>query len=159
VIVRQASRADLPEIARLLLELDREGARVDPRHRFVVDPQVWRSTLDWMLFATHHPVPSGWVAEGAGCLIGVLVGQFQRGELGLGQPPSGKVQMLWVDEPHRRQGIGRALFEAFLGRLRSVGVTECDVVTLIRDDRAVAFWRSLGFEDQYVTLRRPTSAG
>ena len=111
-VVRTAVRADLGPVADRLHALDTEGWTVDARHDVARDPKIWRETIEWMLFAGHHPVPAGWVAEVDGALVGVLVGQLQRGEHALGHPPRGKIAMLWVDEVVRRRGIGRALVEA-----------------------------------------------
>lgn len=157
--VRNAVRADLRAIADRLHALDAEGWSIDPRHDVARDPKIWRETIEWMLFADHHAVPAGWIAERDGTLVGVLVGQLQRGEHALGHPPRGKIAMLWVDDAVRRQGIGRALVEAFVARLGRDGVTDCDVTTLVRDERALAFWRSMGFADQYLSLRRNRPAG
>lgn len=154
VRVRTAVRADLDAIVDRSLALDALGHEVEPRHEVPADRQAWRNTVEWMLFADHLLVPGGWLGTIDGAVVGVLVGEVVRGEAALGHPPRARIQMLWVDEAARRRGVGRALVDAFLTRCEVRGVRGCDVTTLVADARAVAFWRSLGFADLYVRLRR-----
>jgi GNAT superfamily N-acetyltransferase len=59
-----------------------------------------------------------------------------------------------VTAAHRRAGIGRQLFHDIEQWAHTLGADNLEVGTLALDERAVAFWRSLGFEDWRVTLAR-----
>lgn len=57
----------------------------------------------------------------------------------------GYVDEFYVEPSARRGGAGRALAEAMLAEFRRRGVREITLSVLIRNTRAAAFWRSLGF--------------
>lgn len=56
----------------------------------------------------------------------------------------------------RRRGIGRAAIETLLAEHRALGTFEVEAGILVRNEPALAFWASLGFEARnVVTARRP----
>lgn len=57
----------------------------------------------------------------------------------------GYVDEFYVEPSFRRRGVGRELAQAMLAELRRAGVREIGLSVLRRNERAQAFWRSLGF--------------
>jgi ribosomal protein S18 acetylase RimI-like enzyme len=49
--------------------------------------------------------------------------------------------------------VGRALVAQARAHARAEGIDSIEVGTLALDERAVSFWRSMGFGDWRVTLR------
>lgn len=60
--------------------------------------------------------------------------------------PVGRITMMEVAEKERRRGVGRALVEAALGRLRAKGCGLVEVTSNADLSGAHAFYRKLGFE-------------
>ena len=48
-----------------------------------------------------------------------------------------------------------ALVEQMTARANTAGYPRMTVSTLVRDTRAVAFWRAMGFDDLFVVLANP----
>ncbi len=53
---------------------------------------------------------------------------------------------LYVAPEHRRQGVGRALLDVVVADARAAGAARISLQTEIGNDRAVALYRSAGFE-------------
>ena len=58
--------------------------------------------------------------------------------------PSLELEMLFVTEPWRAQGVGRALMDAVLGHARAGGFERVEWNVLAKNARAKAFYESLG---------------
>jgi GNAT superfamily N-acetyltransferase len=149
VAIRTVLRRDLDAVTARCLALDADGWAVDARHAVPRDRAAFRREVEHLLFRRGRS--DSLVAERGAEAIGVLVGDAGAPELGATEPPRGRVHLMWVDEAWRRRGVGRALVERFVGQCPS---GRCDVSTLVADERAVAFWRAMGFRDLYVSLRR-----
>ena len=62
------------------------------------------------------------------------------------------IEEMVVDAAHRGQGVGTALVDALLGLMEAQGWAEVSVSTMPDNERAIAFYRSLGFADEAVLL-------
>ncbi len=81
----------------------------------------------------------------AGYLLGTVAPMFvYNGALAF-------VQELYVEETHRRRGVGRTLVEQFTDVAASRGAT----VTALATSRAGAFYESLGFTGGATYYKRP----
>jgi GNAT superfamily N-acetyltransferase len=60
-------------------------------------------------------------------------------------PAVGEVRSFFVASGHWRQGVGRALMPAVLDSLRERGCTEATVWSFAANERANAFYESVGF--------------
>lgn len=92
------------------------------------------------------------VAEHGPRIVGVL-SYTVRPSLWHGED-SCLIEELVVDRAHRGQGVGTALMQALLGRAESQGWSEISVSALRSNERAIAFYHSLGFTDHAVLLER-----
>jgi len=59
----------------------------------------------------------------------------------------GAIRHLAVAEGHRRRGLGRALVERCLVALRQEGIRKCYLFVLACNERAIAFWQSIGWSE------------
>jgi len=73
------------------------------------------------------------------------------------------VSDIYVRPSHRRQGVGKVLLRTILEYLRSVGSTHVRLAVWDKNDRAIQFYRELGFRDHMhilqVNLQLPVSLG
>ena len=68
------------------------------------------------------------------------------------------IEELIVSQRTRGSGVGRALMEEVIQRCISAGCAEISVSTMPDNERAIAFYRKLGFTDQAVFLERHLKA-
>lgn len=151
--VRPAVPADLPGVLDLWEALIETGHGADAR--FAPAPGARAAMADWMRQAwfTDRPFVQTWVAEDQG-LVGFVNG-FPVVELGVLQRPAAvRISDLYVAPTHRRAGLGAALVRALTDAAARVRHPRVEVGTLVRDARAVAFWRSQGFVEMTVLLQR-----
>ncbi len=80
------------------------------------------------------------VAHSDGQIVGgVLCGHDGR---------RGCVYHLAVANPHRRQGIGRALVDACLERLASIGIRKCNLFLYADNEVGSRFWKRNGWNER-----------
>jgi len=127
-----------------------EGTAADGRY-VKGDIEAMRSEMQhW--FACFHPFPPSYIAWDGTSVVGWISGQPAPSPSTVAAPKSARIDNLWVDPDHRRQGLGRALVEIWSQEARSAGFQRLEVATLARDRRAVNFWREQGFGDWLVVL-------
>ncbi len=141
--IRPANSAELPEIVRLLAD-DPLGAQ---RERFENPlPPAYTETFD--AIARQHgnqvlvAVEAG--AGGNDRVVGCLQLTFIPGLARLGTTRA-QIEAVRVDQRHRSQGIGEALFRFAIDRAREAG---CGLVQLTTDKsrpEAHRFYERLGF--------------
>jgi len=128
--VRLATDSDLPEIARLLVQL----GRADDTGSIVSRWDVWR-------------------AEGNAALVAVRPDETLSGvatlhiTTPLHRPETmGRIHALVVDAPDRGHGVGRALVAAAEAHLARAGCSLMEITSHNRLVEAHAFYRHLGYE-------------
>jgi ribosomal protein S18 acetylase RimI-like enzyme len=65
----------------------------------------------------------------------------------------GSIYRLAVAPDYRRHGLGRQLVRLAEERLTNVGAVRCQAIVVETDARAVAFWKSSGWQQQSERLR------
>jgi len=60
----------------------------------------------------------------------------------------GYLQHLAVDPNHRRSGAGRALAEHAFQALVAIGIRKCHLMVVEGNERALGFWRSMGWSER-----------
>jgi ribosomal protein S18 acetylase RimI-like enzyme len=136
-----------------VVRLNEAGTAADPRFRFLPDVAAHlREHFGHAWFGRFQPFPGCWVAEVGGERVGMVSGEVVVTSQLLDRPPTARIDNLWVEPAHRRAGIARALVDAFRARAVRAGFGALQVSTLHRDERAVAFWRSVGLTEMYVVL-------
>jgi len=150
--IRPAQRPELPELIHLWEQLMIDGETADPSYRRA--PEATDRMRHYMSSWFEDPSFTRCLVADSVGLVGFIQGA-PVAPLGiLDLPPTARIGDLWVSPAHRRQGLGRKLVEAFVERATAAGFLRTEVGTLVRDERAVAFWRSLGFVDRNVILAR-----
>jgi GNAT superfamily N-acetyltransferase len=128
--IRDAELTDVPEIARLLVQL---GHPTEPAS-IVAKWEQWRATGDGALVA----------ATAKGVLLGSVT---MHTTIVLHRPkPIGRITALVVDERARGLGIGRALVAEAERRLALAGCGLIEVTSNLRRTDAHAFYEHLGYD-------------
>lgn len=87
-------------------------------------------------------------AEIEGRLVGYVMcrielGMHQNGSFGIIK--KGHIVSLAVDKGQRRQGIGRALVEEVMRRMKAAGLKECFLEVRVTNEPAIRLYEKLGF--------------
>jgi ribosomal protein S18 acetylase RimI-like enzyme len=137
---RTATRADVPLLARMNQQLIR-----DEKHRNQMTLPELEERMAGFLAGQYEAVLFSQADRACGYAL------FRR------EPDDVYIRQLYVDAEFRRQGIGRAAIEwLVVNRWAKAPRVRMDV--LVDNERALAFWRAVGFEDYCITLERPVGA-
>ncbi|MEQ8652245.1 MAG: GNAT family N-acetyltransferase [Kiloniellales bacterium] len=109
-------------------EIDRQHAAYEAAHGVVCDYQAFIMTL----------------RSETGDLIGALRAYTAYAEI--------YVDDLWIDDGHRRHGLGKALLSALEDRYRDQGYNNINLVTSAF--QAAPFYEKCGFEKEFVRVNR-----
>jgi len=80
------------------------------------------------------------VAENDGVIVGAILSSHDGRR--------GFIYHLAVAADERRKGIGRALVQKCMKRLRSVGIPKCHIVVFARNRTGQQFWRHTGWTER-----------
>src|SRR5215813_15549771 len=129
---------------RPLDELDIGGiTRIDERLTGVYRPEVWERRVGYYLRRDPESCP---VAEFEGKLVGFMFSDVRGGEFGL-EESTGWIERFGVDPDYQGRSIGRKLFEAVLGHLKSRDVAMIRTLVDRADSDLASFLRAVGFEN------------
>jgi GNAT superfamily N-acetyltransferase len=146
---RQAGAGDLDVIAALNAALFRE----DAGQRDPFTDQSWPQREGRAYFAglLDRPDTVGYLATCDGAPVGYLVGRIR--------PPSSvrpvlvaELESMYVQPRFRGLGLGQGLVERFLGWARANRTTRAAVVAYAANQRAISFYRRVGFEPKSLSL-------
>lgn len=151
--VRAATKADLPALAEIWLELMEQHELTDARFRLSADAlNRWkRLASDVMNRADGFLLMAEWDGRAAGFCLGWIARNppiYAVHEVGF-------VSELAVRQALRRRGVGRALIEGAKDWFRKRGVTEFHLSTAIWNQDARAFWTAVGGEPLLIRYRFP----
>ncbi len=153
-VIRPATTNDLDEIMRLYQQLMGLHETLDPRLALDWDGiKAFRDHLVNVLDSDYDRILVAEAPDGAG-LAGFIMGRLAQNPPVFRQPYYGYVTDTCVDERWRRQGIGRALFEALRAWFRAQGLLTMQVNVAARNPTSQAFWRAMGFTDYLERLWR-----
>ena len=153
VTIREADETDIEAIVDLWWEMMDFHARVEPRFHPLPQAEakeVWEKHLradilgkeDWRVL----------VAEADGQLAGMMIGTV-RDPYPVFQPERhGFVADASVAPDARRNGVGRALFEALKAWFRKKGVSYIQLEAGHNNPTSQAFWRTMGCTNYMDTL-------
>lgn len=140
VKVRAATAADAAAVAALIQALAEES----DGHTTV--------PTDWIVECFAADDFFALVAEVDGEVVGVVTFVLVRG-LFHGKK-SGVIQEASVAPAHQNKGVGRALLEAAIARIKQHDVAEISISTGFENERAAHLYRSLGFVEETLLLEQ-----
>lgn len=151
--IRSARRGDIPSLHALWQAMMAEHARLDPRLSMHPDAAGW--------MAAHLGT---WVAdpqrlilvaeEGARLVVGYAAARFLPFGGSPGEEREAEITELFVAPARRRRGLARRLVSRLLDLLDEKRVGSVRLQAAVGNPGALAFWRSLGFEEAELVLER-----
>lgn len=151
VVLRRARSSDKDRLVELWFRLSADGHTADVR--YVLAAHAGEAAVDFVEGWVTGAQPT-WVAEADGQVVAFIVTKRAAAHVVLELPETLVITDAYVLDEYRRRGIARGLFETVRDHAETEGVTALEVGTLANDNRAVAFWRSVGFGDWRVALAR-----
>ena len=143
--IREAKQSDLQQVSTLWLEMVNYHQSLDERASGPASDgqEKFREWMAQTLSREEHVLL---VAEVEDEVVG-----FIQSMLGSNPPPMaprriGFISDLAVGASHRRRGIGRQLAETITQWFAQRDANEVKLSAAICNQRAIAFWRALGFE-------------
>jgi ribosomal protein S18 acetylase RimI-like enzyme len=133
---REATDADLDRLAAWNRELNE-----DERAENLLGVDALRERMRGFLAGAYRAV----IFEEAGSPVGYAL--YRPDESGV------YLRQLFVERALRRRGFGRRVVEVLLAEILPPGVRVTAEV-LVHNDRALAFWRAVGFRDHALALVR-----
>lgn len=155
LVVRDATREDLPRLGELAAALVRYHHELDPR-RFFQAPGVAEGYRRWFGQELQNADAVILVAtEGAaGAVAGYLYGRVEARDWNLLLDRHAALHDILVDPAARRRGVGEALLEDFAARMRARDVPRIVLHTAVQNERAQALFRKVGFRPTMIEMTR-----
>jgi len=153
IIVRAATDADTPVLGRMGTALARRHHAWDPL-RFMLPDDIERGYRSWLgrELATSDAVVL--VAEQDGVVVGYAYGRLEERNWNRLLEACGALHDLWVDEPARRSGAGRALAATMIERLGALGAPRIVLETSTQNAAAQRLFTSLGWRPTMLEMTR-----
>lgn len=150
--VRPAGPDDLGTLTAFWIEVTRHHEPLDPlfRLRPGAEAEVRELLRAWL----RDPDARAFLAEAGDEALGMSCARIDRAPPILEEVERGEITDLYVREPWRRSGVGRALVDAALGWVASRGARRVEVRVADGNAGARAFWRALGFGAHVEVLQR-----
>ena len=152
--VRPVRAEDLERVLDLWEALMANGRSADPRWNPAPGARGVIAAWAHDLWLRDRPFARAWVAEVDEEVVGFVAGMPRAHLPVLVAEPVARITDLFVSPSHRRAGLGRALVSAFAHAASQAGYPTLEAGTLIRDRRAVEFWRAVGLQELHVVLTR-----
>jgi len=126
----------------------------DPRRFIAPIPDLAQRYGQFLLSQVEREGMLVIVAEGDGEVIGYAYAGMEGNDYMALRGPAGVLYDLVVDPAHRRQGIGSALMEAALNRLRELGAPRVLLFTADKNHGAQAMFDRAGFRRTMIEMTR-----
>lgn len=154
--VRPAQAGDAAGVFQAWEALRKHYAALDPRIvPAPVSPEEFEDAFaERLAIATS----AAFVAVEEHAVVGFISGIIEQNQPDRLPERHATVGHLFVDPAHRRDGIGRKLFEALAAWARSQEVAHFEMPVLAADREAGKFWQSIGFTPFIERLWAPLSA-
>lgn len=154
VTVRSARSADEAELGRLGALLVAEHHEFDPRRFIAPMPNLAERYGQFLLSQVEREGMLVLVAEREGEVVGYAYAGLEGNDYMALRGPAGVLYDLVVDPAHRRQGIGSALMDAALDRLRELGAPRVLLFTADMNHGAQAMFDRAGFRRTMIEMTR-----
>jgi GNAT superfamily N-acetyltransferase len=150
ILLREATRQDLPAVCRLWVHLDNFHHELGLPFPAVEDGgTAWAASFERTLGRFSFL----WVAEQEGEVCAFLLARLKRLPATLGGMLVGEISDLYVEEGLRGQKVGARLAGLAIERLRRENAHSIEVQVIWQNEEALAFWQAQGFQPELAQLR------
>ena len=96
------------------------------------------------LFSSKDYLPTSFVAEDNGIVVGFLMGELYMGQFGILQEVA-SMDTIGIDPAYQHQGIGKKLMDEFIDHLRQIGVNKINTLVDWNDSGLIHFFSANQF--------------
>jgi ribosomal protein S18 acetylase RimI-like enzyme len=100
------------------------------------------------LFNRNDYLPTSFVAEGNGLVVGFLIGELYMGEFGIFQEVA-SLDTIGIDPSYQKKGIGKRLMDEFTGHLLQIGVSRVNTLVNWNDTGLIKYFSANGFSPSW----------
>jgi ribosomal protein S18 acetylase RimI-like enzyme len=154
VIVRRATRGDLPAIGRLGALLVKTHHEFDRKRFIAATPQTERGYASFLGTQLAQPHIVVLVAVDAEQVIGYTYAGVEDVDWMSLRGPAGVLYDIVVDPERRRHGVGKTLLDVTIAHLKSLGARQIVLSTAERNENAQRLFASAGFRRTMVEMTR-----
>ena len=159
VLVRPATRADLPAIGRLGALLVKTHHDFDRRRFIAASHDTARGYASFVGTQLNEPKVVVLVAVRDEQVIGYTYAGVEGHDWMALRGPAGVLYDIVVDPEQRGHGVGRMLLDATIARLRLLGAPQVVLSTAERNERAQRLFARAGFRRTMVEMARELDDG
>lgn len=135
---------DAPITIRLMTENDLEAIlKIDQKILNTSRLEYYQLRFE-RLFASKDYMPTSFVAEDNGVVVGFLMGELYMGQFGILQEVA-SMDTIGVDPAYQHRGIGKKLMDEFIDHLRQIGVNKINTLVDWNDARLIHFFSANQF--------------
>jgi ribosomal protein S18 acetylase RimI-like enzyme len=157
--IRNAGEGDLTKVGQLAGELVRMHHAWDPL-RWMMPDGVESGYARFFASQLDDPDTIILVAEdGSGDVVGYAYAALDPRSWADLREACGKLHDLFVARHVRRRGVGRALANEAIARLRDLGVPRVVLTSAWQNQEAHALFRSLGFRETMIEMAKEAEPG
>lgn len=154
VVIRPATRADLPAIGRLGALLVRLHHDFDPQRFIPATPRTEQGYGSFLGTQLEVPDVIVLVAERDGEVLGYSYAGLEGFDYMALRAPAGALYDIVVDPAHRGHGVGRMLLDATLAALADRGAPRVVLSTAERNEPAQRLFARAGFRRTMIEMTR-----
>ncbi|MBB5348724.1 GNAT family N-acetyltransferase [Desulfoprunum benzoelyticum] len=96
------------------------------------------------LFSSKDYLPTSFVAEDNGVVIGFLMGELYMGQFGILQEVA-SMDTIGIDPAYQHRGVGKKLMDEFIDHLRQIGVNKINTLVDWNDAGLIHFFSANQF--------------
>lgn len=96
------------------------------------------------LFSSKDYLPTSFVAEDNGVVVGFLMGELYMGQFGILQEVA-SMDTIGIDPAYQHRGIGKKLMDEFVDHLRQIGVNKINTLVDWNDAGLIHFFSANQF--------------
>lgn len=154
VVIRAALAADAPVLGRMGAALVRLHHGLDARRFLTPDADVESGYRWWLTRELAREGAVVLVAERDGAVVGYAYGTAETRDWNALRDAHGEFHDLWVEDGARGAGVGGALAEALVRRLRELGVPRVMLMTAVGNEPARRLFARLGWRPTMLEMTR-----
>ena len=159
VVIRRATRGDLPAIGRLGALLVRTHHEFDRKRFIAATRQTEQGYASYLGTQLEEPKVVVLVAVQDGQVAGYTYAGIEGYDWMALRGPAGVLHDIIVDPTHRGHGVGRMLLDATVVALKSLGASQLVLSTADQNERAQRLFARAGFRRTMIEMTRDLDAG